>query len=501
MTLVQFDTGCAGHDGGTRRFARRQQRWLLVMISGCLGGGAASQASAPGSCDPTQTQKLLASDGGTGDGFGYAVAAEGGTLVVGSYLDTNAGGVASGAAYVFVNGTGSWVEQTKLLGSNLGSGDHLGISVGISGDSAIAGAHRNDFVAGNAGSAHVFVRAGGIWTEQAMLLAADAALSDEFGVSVAIDGDTALVGAGGDNHAGGVDAGSAYVFVRNGTVWTQQQRLSASDAGAFDFFGTSVALSGDTAIIGAPFEDNAGSQSGSAYVFVRAGGVWTQQQKLIAPDAASNDYFGEAVALSGNCAIIGSARDDDACPQLTNCNSGSAYVWVRNGSLWTVEQKLTASDADTGDFFGYSVAIDGDFVVVGAQLSGVNFAGSAYLFHRVAGLWQEQGMLTASDAGNIDQLGISVAVTMDTAFAGADLDDNEGGTDAGSVYVYGFTCGTVPGDINGDGLVNGIDLALILGSWGPCPGCPADLNGDLVVDGADLAIVLGYWSPIPPPPA
>ena len=156
----------------------------------------------------------------------------------------------------------------------------------------------------------MFVRSGGAWTQQAKLTASDAAADDRFGISVAVAGDTAVVGAFLDDTLAGTDAGSAYVFVRSGGAWTQQAKLTASDAAADDPFGDSVAVAGDTAVVGALDDTLAGTDAGSAYVFVRSGGAWTQQAKLTASDAAADDQFGYSVAVAGDTAVVGAYFDD-----------------------------------------------------------------------------------------------------------------------------------------------------------------------------------------------
>jgi hypothetical protein len=201
-------------------------------------------------------------------------------------------------------------ELAKLLASDAAAVDRFGSSVSVSGDTAVVGAAEDDHAGGtNAGSTYVFLRSGGPgapgWTQQAKLTASDAAESDRFGYSVSISGDTAVIGAVADDHPGGVNAGSAYVFVRSGGVWTQQAKLTASDAAASDRFGHSVSVSGDTAVIGAVWDRDAGEMSGSAYVFVRSGGVWTQQAKLVTSDAAGGDSFGNSVSVSGDTALVG----------------------------------------------------------------------------------------------------------------------------------------------------------------------------------------------------
>ncbi|MBK8430868.1 MAG: hypothetical protein IPL28_06050 [Chloroflexi bacterium] len=238
-------------------------------------------------------------------------------------------------------------------------------------------------------------------TEQAKLTASDAAANDNFGVSVAVSGDTAVIGAYQDDD-GGSNSGSAYVFTRSGEVWSEQAKLTASDAAANDFFGISVAVSGDTAVIGAYQDDNVGSNSGSAYVFTRSGEVWSEQAKLTASDPAMNDWFGYSVAISGDTAIIGAYLDDDG-----GSNSGSAYVFTRTAGVWSQQAKLTASDPAMDDWFGYSVAISGDTAVIGAYQDddGGSDSGSAYAFTRMGVVWSQQAKLTASDPAANDWFG------------------------------------------------------------------------------------------------
>src|SRR6266498_3365366 len=212
-------------------------------------------------------------------------------------------------------------------------------------------------------------------SQEAKLTAGDAASGDQFGAAVGISGETAVVGAPVGDTAAGPNAGSAYVFVRSGTSWSQQAMLTASDAAVFDLFGRALAVSGDTAVIGAPSDDtDAGPNAGSAYVFVRSGTSWSQQAKLTASDAAASDTFGDAVGISGDTAVVGA--------QFGDTIAGSAYVFVRSGTSWSQQAKLTASDAAAFAFFGAAVAISGDTVVVGALAddtdAGSN-AGSAYV--------------------------------------------------------------------------------------------------------------------------
>jgi hypothetical protein len=228
----------------------------------------------------------------------------------------------------------------------------------------------------NQGSAYVFVRSGGTWTEQAKLTASDAAPDDFFGRSVSIWGDTVVVGADRDDDSS-TDSGSAYVYVRTGYTWAEQAKLTAPDPGAEDFFGSAVSVSGDIVVVGAHQDDDNGSNAGSAYVFSRSGETWTQEAKLMAPVGGVQDFFGFSVSVSGETVVVGSHQDDDIGP-----NAGSAFVFVRSGGTWTHQEKLTAPDGGSGDGFGYAVALSGEAIVVGALLNGDSDSnpGSAYVF-------------------------------------------------------------------------------------------------------------------------
>jgi hypothetical protein len=323
--------------------------------------------------------KLLASDGAAFDLFGWSVAVSGDTAVIGalSAADTGPG---SGAAYVFTRDAGgTWTEQAKLLASDGTADDPFGRSVAVSGDTAVIAAQSADDRGPGSGAAYVFTRnAGGTWAEQVKLLASDGAADDAFGVSVAVSGETAVIGAIGTDDKG-PNSGAAYVFTRvAGGPWTEQAKLLPSDGTAGDRFGFSVAVSGETAVIGAPFRDgDTGPDSGAAYVFTGdAGGTWTEQAKLLASDRAARDQFGWSVAVFGGTAVIGAPLGgDDTFP-----NPGAAYVFTRDvGGTWSERAKLLASDGATGDRFGFSAAVSGETAVIGAPLVDGEI-GAAYLF-------------------------------------------------------------------------------------------------------------------------
>jgi len=378
----------------------------------------------------TQQPKLLASDGAAYDRFGHSVAVSGDTAVVGADRNDEKGPDA-GAAYVFVRSGTTWIQQAKLTAADGHANDYFGVAVAISGDTLLVGAMFNDDTKSDAGAAYVFVRSGTSWTQQAKLLAADAASSKQLGISVALSGDTALVGAVEDaDH--GKRSGAAYVFVRSDTSWTQQAKLTAADGAALDQFGISLSVAGNTALIGAAGDDEHGPGSGSAYVFARSGTSWSQQAKLTAADGAAADQFGISVAVSGDTALVGANLAD-----ARGLDSGSAYVFVRSGTSWSQQAKLTAADGANGDNFGASVALLEDTALVGVpndrHLGAAS--GSAYLFVRGGTSWSQEAKLTAADATSADLFGASVAFSDHTALVGA-VCDGDLGSSSGSAYMY-----------------------------------------------------------------
>ncbi|MGR0482521.1 MAG: FG-GAP repeat protein [Candidatus Electronema sp. V4] len=392
--------------------------------------------------DPNVVQKLLASDGAASDEFGRSVSVAGDTAVIGAYYDDDKG-ADSGSAYVFIRAAnGTWSQQAKLTAADGAADDRFGYSVAVSGDTVVIGAFYDDDKGTDSGAAYVFVRtAGGTWSQQAKLTAADGAASDWFGRSVAVSGDTAVIGAIVDDDKG-TNSGSAYVFVRAaGGTWSQQAKLTAADGAADDYFGGSVSVSGDTAIIGAYFDDDKGTDSGSAYVFVRAaGGTWSQQAKLTAANGVGFDEFGGSVSVSGDTVVIGARGDDDK-----GSFAGAAYVFVRAaGGTWSQQAKLTAADGANAEFFGVSVSVSGGTAVISAagdDDQGMNF-GAAYVFVRAMDgiTWSQQSKLIAVDGAAYDAFGSSVSVSGSTAVISAVGDDDKG-DGAGSAYVFGSVCG------------------------------------------------------------
>ena len=409
-------------------------------VNGAVNASSEFSLSFVSWSNATQEAKIQASDAQASDGFGESVSisSDGNTAIVGArWEDTPS--TSAGSAYIFTRSGSTWSQQEKLTASDAQATDYFGMSVSISsdGNTVIVGAYLED-TGGitNAGSAYIFTRSGSSWTQRAKIQASDPEASALFGFSVSIsdDGNTVIVGARAVDTTAG-NAGAAYIFTRSGTTWSQQAKIQASDAEANDEFGTSVSISsdGDTAIVGAYKEDTL-VDSGAAYVFTRSGSTWSQQQKLVASDAQASAEFGYSVSISsdGNTAIVGARYDG-----TTATNAGSAYIFTRSGTTWAQQAKIQASDAQANDYFGWSVSIssDGNTAIVGAQYE--DTTGSAYIFTRSGTTWSQEVKIQASDAAASDRFGYSVSISSDgnTAIVCA-MDEDTTATDAGAAYIF-----------------------------------------------------------------
>ncbi|MEF8830787.1 MAG: FG-GAP repeat protein [Halobacteriales archaeon] len=327
---------------------------VVAGLAGCNTGHSptATRTLRPWPRRPDPVTKLTADDGDARDGFAFSadVSADGTTAVIGAFGDD------PGSAYVFERTTDGWTEQAKLVADDGHHDDRFGWQLALSddADTAIVGAYLPDESTGeNAGSAYVFEQDGDSWVQQAKLVASDGDAGDEFGSSVGLSGDatTAVVGADETDGFNGENSGAAYVFQRGDGNWTQPTKLTADDAG--DNFGSAAAVSkaGDIIIVGAPSDDDPnGEGGGSAYVFERAGADWDQRAKLAADDGDPKDRFGTKTRLSaeGATAIVSAWRDDDPNGE----KAGSAYVFERTDGDWTQTTKLTPQDGDDDDSFG-----------------------------------------------------------------------------------------------------------------------------------------------------
>lgn len=476
--------------------------WVQSLACLVLFAGAASSPAGP-------IAQLIDSTGAAGDNFGYSVGVSADTIVIGAPYDTLAAETYRGSAVVFARSGGAWTQRAKVIASDGVRFDYFGYAVAVSGDTIVVGAPQDNIgTQSDAGSAYVFVRSGNTWTQQTKLVAADAATGDNFGTSVSIWGDTIIIGAPRDNVGAATDQGSAYVFTRDGTTWTQQTRLSAPDGLANDQFGSSVAISAETAIVGAP-NDAIGSETnqGSASVFVRSGATWSLQAKLLASDGRSGENFGNAVAIDADTAVVGAFNAwIDFKP-----GKGAACVFTRSGTAWTQQAKLqgdqvalAAPFSDRGGVpsgnFGNAVAISGHTIVVGAPNDNEfnkPSQGAAYVFTLNGDTWIRRSRFLAPDGDGGDSLGYAVGISGDTLLAGACADDILTSADRGS----GWTFRLCPADLNSDTVVDDLDFQLFAAAYNilDCAdpsmpaGCPADLNSDAFVDDADFSIfVVAY---------
>ena len=474
---------------------------MATLTLGFLALTAVTQAGWP-----LDERITAGTNGADNDRFGYGVAISGEYVIVGAYFDDDNQQTDSGSAYIFKWGGSSWSPyQAKITaGSNAEANAWFGSVVSIDGDYAIVGADHED--AGSltdSGAAYIFVRNSTSWSRQVRLTAAANGEAEAyFGCSVDISGNYAIVGAHHETVSGMSSTGAAYIFMRSGTSWSRQARITAgSDAAADDRFGAGVSIYGDYVVVGAPCNDDTAQNSGSAYVFQRSGTSWNQVAKLTASDAGFYDQFAESVSISGDCVVVGSLSDDWG----DMSGAGSAYIFEQPSGGWanmTETAKLTASDAEAYDYMGMSVDISGDYAIVSSHEEDTNGtqSGSAYIFEKPSSGWAnmtETAKVTAgSDGDDYDYFGWSVGIDGTFAVVGSPYDyDNHG-----SAFIYersgsGSDC---PGDLDGDGDIDLSDLAALLAAYGTVAGDTnynpdADLDADGDVDLSDLAALLAVY--------
>ncbi len=421
------------------------------------------------------------------------VAIDGDTMVVGAPFESSSSPgingdqsddsfVVPGAVYVYIRVDNTWEQQAYIKASNpsAGSGsvqayDHqgdlFGSAVAIFGDTLVVGApgeqssattidgDQSDDSVLNAGAVYVFTRDGTTWSQQAYIKGSLNRDAGRFGGAVALEGDNLVVGARFEDTGGTIKTGAAYVFIRNGDVWTEQQRLTSDNYDNSDVFGGSVAISGDTVAIGAIGEDSkvtgtyssgsyddSSTDTGAVYVFTRDGTTWTQEAYIKASNTGVDDRFGTSVSISEDTLAVGANYEDSSSDGIngdesddTAGNSGAAYVFTRTGTSWTQQAYIKASNSDSGDNFGAYLVINGNSLVVTAyaeqsSASGIggsqgndatgDQSGAAYLFSRVDSSWSQYSYIKASNNGYSDRFGVSVALSVDTVVIGAAMEDS-----------------------------------------------------------------------------
>lgn len=478
------------------RWSRRRIAALTMMVMGgavgmvaCAsdegGGGGAGTPPGPVIAQLSQVgEPLKGFATGRGDDFGLTLSISNDTVAVG-LPDEDSGVIGdpadlsaplSGAVWVFVRSGNGWAQQAYLKASRPRAFEWFGNSVALSGDTLVVGAPEPNGQGG--GSAYVFTRSGGVWTEQTRLTPSTPNKDARFGWSVAFDGSTLLVGAPGldvgveeEGNAGSPTNGEAYVFVRSGPGWTQRARLRPNQSVVGDGFGASVGIAGGTAVIGAPFDDNAGfgvnavsqhaaaPKAGAAYVFAESAGMWVQQTYLKASNTGTDDQFGRGVAVSGNLIAVGAPRESSRAVGINGTQgdnsaprSGAVYLFTSTGSGWTQSSYIKPSNTGANDQFGRNLALSGKTLVIGANgedsasvgingnqtdNSGVN-SGAAYVFVETGpATWSQQAYLKASETQPNRFFGTGVAVDGDKVGVGAPgiiLSDSP--ADIGFSYIF-----------------------------------------------------------------
>lgn len=396
----------------------------------------------------SESHYLLPPDGNSVDkaGSGVAVGTTGAGPIafVGLQGDDDRGANA-GAVWTFkLNGT-QWVSEQKLYASDPVAEDQFGRAVAISGNFAIVGAYKADISGfADAGAAYVFRHNGTYWTQINKLTAFDPGAGDNYGYSVAIDGNVAVVGSYLDDDLG-TSTGAAYVYRYNGTTFQFEKKLLPPKPTVL--FGVSVSVSGNMIAGGAYWDNENGSGSGSVSLFRYSNGSWFHEARVLASDGGANDYFGRAVSVSGGILVVGAEGRDDR-----GFESGAAYVFRNSGSSWNQEAKLLAGDIDAYDRFGSSVAVSGNQILIGSPYAEDRSLtwprtdqGLAYLYQYQGGAspWAEVERVVAPDGYYYDLFGFSVALSNSTLLVGAP-GDARNGSDSGSGYIFGCMTAAAP---------------------------------------------------------
>ena len=450
-----------------------------------------------------EVQKLLASNGHVNDKFGFSMKFYNDMLFIGSPRQNSINNKYDiGAVNIFLRDGSEWVEEAILYALDGIHGDLFGLSVDTDSNIVIVGAPDVDGEppVQNLGAAYIFRFDTGksLWTQEAKLAAPDAAHADLLGISVGISGNVAVAGAHGDDD-NAQSAGAAYVFTYDGSEWSDPIKLLASDGAEDDLFGFSVAIDGDVIIVGAPFKNGIDSWSGATYIFRfnPKTQIWDEEAKLVPSDTALLDIFGHSVSIYGDDVLIGST-------EFASKRPGKAYIFHYDGKKWIETAKFTDQDGGINDLFGHKVDLADGVAIIGApehDAAGED-SGAAYIYklHPETEQWNFHAKLTASDANEGEQFGFGVAVGQNTLAMGAIFDDDLG-ENSGSAYVFdldGENCKPppiCPWDLDGSGSVGTTDLLALFAQWGTAG--PADFDGSGVVNTSDLLILFANWGLCP----
>ncbi|MEP1445735.1 MAG: FG-GAP repeat protein [Paraglaciecola sp.] len=381
-------------------------------------------------------QKLLPDDGKAEDQFGYSVAIDGATALIGAHKAGVQNLQDAGTAYVYSLGDAGWEQKAKLVAKPAHADDTVGGNVALKNHMAILGGIKRDDKGNNAGAAFVFERDENSWSQKQILTAIDANSGDAFGQSIALTERFLVIGAPRSDSPL-KDSGAAYVYIRDNKNWRFQGKLTALDGASGDLFGISVAIYDKTILVGADLNDEKAEKAGAVYVYEFDGKQWDHQAKLMAEDGANTDIFGVRVALFGDTALISARRDDI---ESVGTDAGSAYIFERTKGKWTQTQKLIAPDGKADDRFGRGVALNQDTALISAMhhdSNGVN-AGALYVFKRQLKKWRFTSKVVANDSAPEDRFGWNVALADNTAIiASPHRDDN--GNASGAAYILNLS--------------------------------------------------------------
>lgn len=399
--------------------------WLLIPICVCTCSTDIKRVVL------TRNHKVVPEDGDKSDHFGFSVAIDGDRVVVGAKGDDDRGSQ-SGSAYVFSHGQKGWELDSKVVAADGNEGELFGIDVAIDGDRLVVGARGNIDSGYQSGSAYIFSKGGFGWVHEKKLALSREVSNCCFGSAVSISGDAVIVGASGES-AHGRASGAAYIFRRTALgLWLLEDKLTPGDAAERDYFGTSVDIDGDRVVVGADGDDDKDVRSGSAYVFKRTEAGWREEAKLMPGTGGRHHLFGSAVAISGERIIVGAYGDD-----VNGKQSGSAYVFGRRKGTWREVARLVPPDGRATDYFGQSVDIEGDRIIVGAygDSHSDSKSGSAYVYKVAKKGWDLRAKLVARKARKLHEFGRSVAIGGRRVVVGMHGDSIKGPW-AGAAFVY-----------------------------------------------------------------
>lgn len=379
----------------------------------------------------SQPVKICPEDGQEGDNFGVYTAISGDYALIGASAAIIDDKI-SGAAYIFQKQADTWVQQAKFEPDSPEDDDLFGKILSLDGNYALVTAYNDDDMAVNAGAAYIYHQQDGTWNFHSKIYAGDAAAYDAFGVAADLHNDRAIIGAFSDDD-NGFFSGSAYIFRREGNQWLQESKLLASDGAAFDKFGRSVAISEDYAVVCGVLDDDNGEESGSVYIFKRTGTTWEEEIKITPEDGNTGDRFGRSVSIAGDYITISAALKDEQ-----GTDSGAAYVFKRTDGQWVQQAKLIPDDLGAGDIMGYCTNSSENLIAISAHLHDTQGAdaGAFYLFKRIDNSWSQEAKFMADTPHPLDHFGICVDLSGDKLICGAPQDQSDIGLECGAAYIY-----------------------------------------------------------------